>query len=411
MKPKVLNILPFLPWPLATGGHKGCFHSIDAMRKEFDFFLLFPFENNQVDIDLLKEKWPDVTFIPYHRSAKIKPWLRLKMQSAIHKMKRIMYHGYDEPIEWNFELDSERYEDGYLNLITDTIEKESIDVVQVEFPFMLSLVLWLPNTVKKVFVHHELRFVRNELILESKKGHSLYYDFYQRKSKNEEISLLNKYDQVITFSPIDRDKLIEAGVTVPCYASFLIVDQQPKQEFIPANNKVTFLGAGGHMPNATGLRWFLDAEWNNIVNINPDIKLVIVGKWSTELQSEFKSKYKNVEFKGFVPNLKDELSGSVMIVPLTIGSGIRIKILECTSLNVPFVTTSVGVEGLPFKDGQECLIGDTTEIFKDKLIKVLSDKQLQESIASNAYDIVSEKYSQKAFVLNRMTIYNELKNV
>lgn len=408
MRPKVLNILPFLPWPLVTGGHKGCFHSIESMRNEIDFYLLFPFENNQKDIDLLKEKWPEVTFIPYHSTSKISPWLMNKMKSVIHRIKHFLYNGYNVSIERNFELDFGRYEDDYLQLITNTIKEKHIDTVQIEFPFMLSLVLWLPDNVKKVFVHHELRFVRNKLILDSKEGHSLYYDFYQKKSKNEEISLLNKYDQVITFSTTDRDKLIKAGVTVPCFASFLIVEQQVKQEFVPATDKVTFLGAGAHMPNSVGLRWFLDTEWNNIINKKPNLRLVIIGKWNKDLQNEFKSKYKNLEFKGFVPNLHDELSGSVMIVPLTIGSGIRIKILECTSLNVPFITTSIGVEGLPFRDGIECMIANDQKSFGEKLLQILENQKKQEDLASNAYDMVSRDYSKEAFVKNRLSIFNQL---
>lgn len=47
MKYRILNILPFLPWPLTTGGHNGCYHSIEAMKNLVDLYVLFPFANNQ----------------------------------------------------------------------------------------------------------------------------------------------------------------------------------------------------------------------------------------------------------------------------------------------------------------------------------------------------------------------------
>ena len=272
---------------------------------------------------------------------------------------------------------------------------------------MMSLVLWLPDTVKKVFVHHELRFVKNELILKNIKNKDEYYEFYKRKNKNEEIALLNKYDYVVTFSSVDTQKLIEAGVLTPCTTSFLVVNQRKLQPFVPAKNRITFLGSGGHLPNAEGLKWFLDSEWDNLLSDNPDIVLEIVGNWLPKQKKKF-SKYKNVRFLGFVENLYDTLAGSVMIVPLTIGSGIRIKILECTSLNVPFITTSVGVEGLPFVDGKNCIIEDDAGKFREKLMNLLNNSEEQRKFALSSYEQVQKEYSQEALKISRMNIYKQL---
>lgn len=57
MKYKVLNILPFLPWPLVTGGHNGCYHSIEAMKDLVDLYVMFPYENNEKEIKYMEEKW------------------------------------------------------------------------------------------------------------------------------------------------------------------------------------------------------------------------------------------------------------------------------------------------------------------------------------------------------------------
>lgn len=404
---KILNILPFLPWPLVTGGHNGVYHSIEALKDEMDYYVLFPFEDNKADLDYMTKLWPNVKWIPYQRKSRFARKWHLKVKSLYFKIQRFLYPGFNENLEWNFELDSERYEDTFLQCITDCINKYNIDTVQVEFPVMLSLVLWLPDSVKKIFIHHELRFVKNDLILKSNNICNPYYEFYKRKSQNEEISLLNRYDKIITFSSIDSDKLIKAGVIVPCYSSFLIVDQKPMEEFVPATNKITFLGSGGHMPNLIGLRWFLDAEWKNIMALRPDIRLIIVGCWSSEIQEEILRKYQNIEFRGFVENLRNELAGSVMVVPLTIGSGIRIKILECTSLCVPFVTTSIGVEGLPFKDGKDCAIEDTTVGLSKKIIELLNDPIKQQQYAESAYKVVSKCYSLDAFKQSRVNIMNE----
>ena len=71
MKYRILNILPFLPWPLTTGGHNGCYHSIEAMKNLVDLYVLFPFANNQKDIEYMKKLWPEVTWLPYKRKCKL----------------------------------------------------------------------------------------------------------------------------------------------------------------------------------------------------------------------------------------------------------------------------------------------------------------------------------------------------
>ncbi len=408
MKPRILNILPFLPWPLATGGHNGCYHSIEAIKHLVDLYVLFPFENNLKEIDYMQKRFPEVKWLPYKRECKFSRKMVLRAKSLYNIVQRLFYKGYNKSLEWNFELDSERYEDGYLECINKYIQEYNINIVQIEFPFMLSLVAYLPKNVKKVFVHHELRFVRNELILQSYKVSNPYYKFYAAKSKIEEIAYLNHYDHVITFSQIDKEKLIESGVTTPCSASFLIVKAREWQCYKPANNRIVFLGSGGHMPNSVGLKWFLQNGWQKILKKRPDIILSIIGNWNKNICKEFLSKYSNIEFLGFVEELHEEMKGSIMIVPLTIGSGIRIKILECASVGVPFVSTSVGVEGLPFKDNENCYIADEAETFSNKVLDLLEHPQKQEIFAKSSYQIISEKYSLEALQKSRMTIYKNL---
>lgn len=408
MKYRILNILPFLPWPLATGGHNGCYHSIEAMRNLVDLYVLFPFANNQKDIEHMKDLWPEVTWLPYKRKCKFSRKTVARVRSLYDKVQKLFYGGYNQTLEWNFQLDSERYEDEYLDSINDYIRKYNIDIVQIEFPFMMSLVAFLPKNVKKVFVHHELRFVRNELTLQSGNITNAYYKFYAAKSKIEEIAYLNQYDHVVTFSPVDKDKLIEAGVTVPCSASFLIVDSRKNAVFKPATNRMTFLGSGGHMPNNVGLNWFLEKEWREMLKINPELTLSIIGNWSVKIQKEILDKYHNINFLGFVDNLQNVMTESVMIVPITIGSGIRIKILECASIGVPFVSTNVGVEGLPFKDGVDCFIADNSKDFSRKILTLLEDKVKQKEFSENSLKIMGERYSKEAFQKSRMCIYNNL---
>ena len=123
------------------------------------------------------------------------------------------------------------------------------------------------------------------------------------------------------------------------------------------------------------------------------------------------SQYTGVNFLGFVQDLNEVLNNSIMIVPILIGSGMRMKIVEAANHSCPFVTTTVGVEGLDFKNQEECFIADKPEDFANNIIKLLSDKQLQIEQAKAIKEKFEKKYSiqvlgkKRFFILN--SIYHE----
>ena len=83
----------------------------------------------------------------------------------------------------------------------------------------------------------------------------------------------------------------------------------------------------------------------------------------------------------------------------------RMKILDASALSVPFVSTSVGAEGLGFSDGDSCLIADSASEFAQALEKLMDDHPLRETIARNAHNLFKEKYSLGSLVERRKEIY------
>ena len=167
------------------------------------------------------------------------------------------------------------------------------------------------------------------------------------------------------------------------------------------------MGGGGHSPNVAGISWFLDNCWTLLKAKNNNYRLSIIGEWDDEMVAKYMSKYPGVEFLGFVDKLAEHLKGTVMIVPITIGSGIRMKVLEACSLGVPFISTSIGVEGIPVVDGENCFIADTIDQFVDKLFR-LNDSCIQKKFVKNAHAMVKRLYSEVALHENRMGIYENL---
>ena len=80
------------------------------------------------------------------------------------------------------------------------------------------------------------------------------------------------------------------------------------------------------------------------------------------------------------------------VVPLRIGGGTRLKIYEAMAMEKAIVSTTIGAEGLPVKDGAELLLADTTEELAEAVIRVLKDKNLATSLGSRAANTVRQNF-------------------
>jgi len=104
---------------------------------------------------------------------------------------------------------------------------------------------------------------------------------------------------------------------------------------------------------------------------------------------------------GYVEDL-DEIyrQTGVFIVPLRMGGGIRIKILEALAQGLPVVTTSVGCEGIGAEPGRHLLIGDTAADFADSVTKLLLEPALRNKLGGEGRDYVRSRFGRD--VRNRL---------
>jgi glycosyltransferase involved in cell wall biosynthesis len=168
---------------------------------------------------------------------------------------------------------------------------------------------------------------------------------------------------------------------------------------------LSYVGPEMHYPNYDGIMWFLENCWPLLQAKDQEYTMQIIGLWSEQTATELAEKYHNkVKCVGFVDDLGEALSGTTMIVPLNIGSGIRMKILEAAQLNVPVVTTSVGGEGLPLKDGENSYVADEPNLFVDDILN-LQDKSLREKFVTNLRKEIATKYSLQALKDSRISLY------
>ncbi len=408
---KVIIASIVLPYPLTSGGAQGVFNMIEELRNDNEITLVFPenSDNTRTAMRELQQLWPDVDLRPYSYSRqllyprfifdKARRAFNLKFRSDNRRFQvdRILQH-YGYYMNNNFK-----------HFIKKIIDEKQPDLFQVEFYQYLKMADILPKGLKKIFIHHELRFVRNDRFLQpyslSRKEARL-----QKFIRMEEIRDCNKYDAIVTVTDVDRQQLESVGVSVPVYTSTLAINT-PTLNYSKWNRRIVFVGGTSHTPNLEGMEWFLNkvALLINWKKGGLARSLDIVGKdWDERWVNHVNLSNLKVNLLGFVERLDMVANNSIMIVPILSGSGMRMKILEAAALGAPIITTSVGVEGIEFPAGDACLIADTPKEFAEALRKVMKDDQLRQKLTANARKIFDEKYSRKVLAQRRQDIWEKV---
>ncbi len=304
------------------------------------------------------------------------------------------------------------YRDSFYRFINKYIANNKIDIVQSEFSFTLGLLKGITGKVKKVFVQHEIQFVVNYQRLMQREHTDDDMYFYEQE-RQQEINGLNCCDAIITLSEDDRQKLILNGVHAPIFASFAQVKLQNNEIELPVKLKkrLVFIGPETHMPNKQGMQWFLDNVWLKVLKDEPSTELAVIGKWSKETIDKWRLKYGNLIFMGYVDDLHSAIKESVLIVPLFQGSGIRMKILEACNIGIPFVSTTIGAEGLGFTDGENAYITDDIDVFAKDILVLLKHENLANSFISKSKENIRVNFSTKRFVESRLSCYNALNTI
>ncbi len=160
---------------------------------------------------------------------------------------------------------------------------------------------------------------------------------------------------------------------------------------------VLFLGSLDWRPNQDAVRFLLDRVWPGLYSRLPDLRLSVVGRKPPTWMIEAIRRQQGVELHADVPDVRPHLEAAhAMVVPLRIGGGSRLKILEAAAAGLPVVSTAVGAEGLSLSPGRHYLEAESAESIADALAVLISDPATGDRIATAARRHVQEHYGWDA---------------
>ena len=145
---------------------------------------------------------------------------------------------------------------------------------------------------------------------------------------------------------------------------------------------VLFCGAMDYTPNVDGLKWYFEQADDAVLATMPNRKILIVGKNPLPVVQAY-GKRPGVTVTGEVPDVRPYYQKAwLQMVPLRIGGGTRLKIVESLSIGCPVVSTTIGAQGLDLVDGQHISLADTPTDFAATIHRILTDHDTRHQIAA-----------------------------
>ncbi len=164
----------------------------------------------------------------------------------------------------------------------------------------------------------------------------------------------------------------------------------------PRPNTLVFCGALTYSANLDALRFFLRDVYPRILSEVPNVVLRVTGRTQGVDLSSLPN-HPGVQYTGYVQDVRPVVAQSwVSVVPIRIGGGTRLKILESMALGTPVVSTSKGAEGLDVADGQNILIADQPEEFAARVVSIVRSVELRRKLAANGRLLVELRYDWEA---------------
>lgn len=158
-------------------------------------------------------------------------------------------------------------------------------------------------------------------------------------------------------------------------------------------NTLVYTGQIGWHPNEDAIIYFIKNIYPLIKAKRPDVKFLIVGDNPSSRVSDLAKNDKSIKVTGFVEDVRAYMGkAEAFVVPLRIGAGTRLKILEALSMEKAIVTTSIGCEGLELENNKHLLIRDNSEEFAAAVLKILNHDNNYSGLGENGRKLIEEKY-------------------
>ena len=216
-----------------------------------------------------------------------------------------------------------------------------------------------------------------------------------------EIEGLSLADLVVATTRRDRDAF--AAMLPPRVETIVIPTGLDTEYFVPQEgirpepDHVVFYGALSNPMNRDAARFLVEEILPRLRARVPGVRLTLVGAFPQPEHYEMAKRDPGIRLTGYVEDVRAPLSrAAVVVCPLRFGYGIRGRIFELLSMNVPVVATPIAVAGMDLAAGDGLMLAEGADAFATAVADLLCDPARRAALAERGREVAVQRMSIEA---------------
>ncbi|MBI1804266.1 MAG: glycosyltransferase [Ignavibacteriae bacterium] len=375
----ILYLLTDLPFPPIGGGRSRSFYLLKALasKDEVTVVSFVSPETSLSDIDAVRQYCVKIITVPMN--TRHYPLRFLESLLARTPYKVLQYSSEEFAMQVRILLNTGTF-----------------DIVLSEHPYLAP---YLPDPAKACVIPQNIEMmfsIYKRFALHGNLLMRFYAATQWRKLMRYELTVYRKYG---TFIALNQCEFATIKSLVPNIRTCLVPNGVDVEYFSPSQQRsahvhtnIVFTGVFSYYPNEQAALTFSREILPIIRKRIPQIRFTIVGKDPSKRIRRLVED-PHITVTGFVNDVRPYMEkASVIVVPLRIGGGTRLKILEALAMGKPVISTTIGCEGLNVEHRKNVLIADTAEEFAQAVINVLEDSVLANSLGREGRQLVEREY-------------------
>ncbi len=381
----VLVVDEELPWPLDTGKRLRSYNLLQRLQRHHA-------------ITYLCYGTPGVVALPDCPNVSV-----VVVPSPILKQQGARFYGQllANLLSPNPYIVDRHYSRAFSQKAVSLVTEGGFDLLHCEWTPYTENILPLLGRIPTVLSAHnvEAQIWERYFLTEPNPAKRIYIYLQWKKLRRYEAAAARRYSAVSTVSQPDRDVFVN---DYGCPQVQVVPNGVDERYYTPAVVPVTpgsmvFTGSMDWRPNQDGVRYFIEQVFPLIRRQTPDATFCVVGRNPPAWLSTLAEQTAGVTVTGTVPDVRPYIARSALyLVPLRVGGGSRLKILEALAMGKTVLSTTVGAEGLTVQDGVTILLRDTPRELAATACRVLADRDEYAALGAVGRELVLRSYTWDA---------------
>jgi polysaccharide biosynthesis protein PslH len=304
------------------------------------------------------------------------------------------------------------------------LNAKDFDIVQVESIHLMSYLPIIRAAPKRPLAICDWHNIESELMRrygerESSPLRRAYARRTARLMSDLERKATHDFDAHVVVSARDAERLralnsharifvVENGVDAVYYSDYQIEKAEAAQSAAKPKNRIVFVGSMDYHANIDGALNFAREVWPQVRERQPSLVFTIVGRDPPPEVREL-ARMPGIEVTGTVADVRPYYREALAaVVPLNVGGGSRLKILEAMAAGTPVVSTTLGAEGLEVRSGENILIADRKEQLVAAILSLVENESQRRGLQAGGRALISDRYDWSRLGLSLFAAYEEL---